>query len=207
MLRTLIGMEAAARQERALARRIREARLPPLKTLADYDFNFPKRVPKAAILRLFDCDFIDRHGCSVLWGRPAWENLNQHNAPLVTQECEGRVAVTDPTHPLFGQEFRLLGLARLPGHVRHCQVEILPGQYGFIPVASTSLRTEPRPAPTILTLISIADLVATFQALNKPRRVGHAAKHKSERLEPSLAKRPKSGRRGHHSHSHGGARK
>lgn len=68
VLRTLIGMEAAARHERALARRIREARLPPLKTLADYDFNFPKRVPKAAVLRLFDCDFIDRHGCSVLIG-------------------------------------------------------------------------------------------------------------------------------------------
>lgn len=73
VLRTLIGMEAAARHERALARRIREARLPPLKTLADYDFNFPKRVPKAALLRLFDCDFIDRHGCSVLNGRfRAW---------------------------------------------------------------------------------------------------------------------------------------
>lgn len=68
VLRTLIGMEAAARHERALTRRIREARLPPLKTLADYDFNFPKRVPKAALLRLFDCDFIQRHGCSVLIG-------------------------------------------------------------------------------------------------------------------------------------------
>ncbi|MGH9656500.1 MAG: ATP-binding protein [Bryobacteraceae bacterium] len=38
------------------------------KTLEEYDFTFPKRIPKAAIVRLFDCDFIDRHGCAVLVG-------------------------------------------------------------------------------------------------------------------------------------------
>jgi DNA replication protein DnaC len=70
VLATLIGLEQAARQQRALQRRLREARLPKLKTLAEYDFTFPKRIPKAAILRLFDCDFIPRHGCAVLIGRP-----------------------------------------------------------------------------------------------------------------------------------------
>jgi DNA replication protein DnaC len=68
VLATLIGLEQAARQQRALQRRLREARLPKLKSLADYDFGFPKRIPKAAILRLFDCDFIPRHGCAVLIG-------------------------------------------------------------------------------------------------------------------------------------------
>ena len=68
VLATLIGMEQTARQQRALERRLRQARLPKLKTLAEYDFNFPKRIPKAAILRLFDCDFIQRHGCAVLIG-------------------------------------------------------------------------------------------------------------------------------------------
>ena len=68
VLRLLIGVEAAARQQRALARRIREARLPKMKTLADYDFNFPKRIPKTVILRLFDCDFIQQNGCAVMIG-------------------------------------------------------------------------------------------------------------------------------------------
>src|SRR5271167_5055924 len=62
VLATLVGMEQTVRQQRALERRLRHARLPKQKTLADYKFDFPKRVPKAAILRLFDCDFIDRHG-------------------------------------------------------------------------------------------------------------------------------------------------
>jgi DNA replication protein DnaC len=68
VLATLIGMEQTVRQQRALERRLRQARLPKQKTLADYNFNFPKRVPKTAIVRLFDCDFIPRHGCAVLIG-------------------------------------------------------------------------------------------------------------------------------------------
>ena len=68
VLATLFGMELAACQQRALERRLRLARLPKPKTLAEYDFNFPKRVPKAAILRLFDCEFIPEHGCAVLIG-------------------------------------------------------------------------------------------------------------------------------------------
>jgi DNA replication protein DnaC len=68
VLATLIGMEETARQQRALQRRLREARLPKPKTLAEYNFTFPKRVPKALILRLFDCDFIERHECAVLIG-------------------------------------------------------------------------------------------------------------------------------------------
>jgi len=68
VLAILIGVEQAAREQRALERRLREARLPKQKTLAEYDFKFPKRIPKAAILRLFDCDFIEQHGCAVLIG-------------------------------------------------------------------------------------------------------------------------------------------
>src|SRR6516164_5763504 len=68
VLAILIGVEQAAREQRALERRLREARLPKRKTLAEYDFKFPKRIAKAAILRLFDCDFIERHGCAVLIG-------------------------------------------------------------------------------------------------------------------------------------------
>jgi DNA replication protein DnaC len=68
VLTTLFGMEQAANQQRALQRRLVQARLPKSKTVAEYDFGFPKRIPKAAILRLFDCDFIQRHGCAVLIG-------------------------------------------------------------------------------------------------------------------------------------------
>ena len=68
VLNTLIGEEVAVRRQRALERRIHRARLPQRKTLEEYDFNFPKRIPKQAILRLFDCDFVAQHGCAVFIG-------------------------------------------------------------------------------------------------------------------------------------------
>jgi hypothetical protein len=70
--------------------------------------------------------------------------------------CEGHVTVTDPGHPLYGRVLSLVGLAHLPGHVRHCQVELAPGQIGYIPVASTDLSTQPRPEPTALTHSAVA---------------------------------------------------
>jgi len=69
LLATLIAAEATARQERALQRRIKRAHLPKQKTLQEYDFSFPKRIPKQAILRLFDCDFVKQQVCAVLVGK------------------------------------------------------------------------------------------------------------------------------------------
>lgn len=68
VLATLIGEEVTVRRQQALQRRIGRARLPKPKTLAEYDFTFPKRIPKQAVLRLFDCDFLAQHGCAVLIG-------------------------------------------------------------------------------------------------------------------------------------------
>ena len=58
VLASLIAGEVTVRRQAALDRRIRQAKLPPRKTLEDFDFTFPKRIPKQRILRLFDCEFV-----------------------------------------------------------------------------------------------------------------------------------------------------
>jgi DNA replication protein DnaC len=68
VLAALIGEEVAVRRQRALEQRLRRARLPKRKTLAEYDFTFPKRIPKQTIVRLFDCDFVTRQECAVFIG-------------------------------------------------------------------------------------------------------------------------------------------
>jgi len=68
ILKTLVAEEVIARGERALKRRIGQARLPKTKTLEEYDFDFPQRIPKQRVLRLFDCQFIEEHFCGVLIG-------------------------------------------------------------------------------------------------------------------------------------------
>ena len=64
----LLGGQAAARRDSALARRVRMARLPAMKTLEGYDFTFPKKIAKQKILRLFDCQFVETYGCAVFIG-------------------------------------------------------------------------------------------------------------------------------------------
>ena len=89
VLATRIGREQAARQQRALQRRLREARLPKSKTVAEYDFHFPERIPKAAILRSFDCDFIPRYGCAVLIGPTGTGKSHLLTAPGYTAAERG----------------------------------------------------------------------------------------------------------------------
>ena len=67
-LTSLIAAETTARRQRALDRRIRQAKLPPHKTLESYDFDFPRQLPKQKIVRLFDCEFVSQHKCAVFIG-------------------------------------------------------------------------------------------------------------------------------------------
>jgi DNA replication protein DnaC len=92
VLSTLIGEEATAKSERSLLRRIRLARLPKRKTLEDYDFNFPKRIAKQKILRLFDCQFIEQHVCGVLIG-PTGVGKTHLLTALGYAACERGVSV------------------------------------------------------------------------------------------------------------------
>jgi DNA replication protein DnaC len=68
VLSLLISGEATARSEKAMHRRIAQARLPKRKTLEEYKFDFPRKIPKQKVLRLFDCEFVAKHGCAVFVG-------------------------------------------------------------------------------------------------------------------------------------------
>jgi DNA replication protein DnaC len=95
VLSTLIAEEAIARNERALQRRIRGARLPKRKTLEEYDFTFPKRIAKQKILRLFDCQFIEQHLCGVLIG-PTGTGKSHILTALGYTACEKGISVRFP---------------------------------------------------------------------------------------------------------------
>ena len=92
VLTTLIGEEADARRQRALEKRILRARLPKRKTLEEYNFSFPKKIPKQAVLRLFDCDFVAQHGCAVFIGATGTGKSHLLNA-LGYAACEKGISV------------------------------------------------------------------------------------------------------------------
>jgi len=68
ILSELIAGEVSQKEERALERRMRSARLPKEKTLAEYDFDFPKRIGKQKLLSWFDCDFVTANRNLILIG-------------------------------------------------------------------------------------------------------------------------------------------
>jgi len=92
VLAQLISGEVTHRRQQNLERRIQRAKLPPRKTLADYKFDFPRRIPKQKILRLFDCEFISQHHCAVLIGRTGTGKSHLLNA-LGYTACEKRISV------------------------------------------------------------------------------------------------------------------
>lgn len=91
-LSSLIAAEVTARRQRALQRRIRQAKLPPRKTLESYDWDFPRRIPKQKILRLFDCEFVSQYGCAVFIGGTGTGKTHFLTA-LGYTACEKRISV------------------------------------------------------------------------------------------------------------------
>ena len=92
VLAVLIGEEVAVRRQRALERRLHHAKLPQRKTLQEYDFNFPKRIPKQAIVRLFDGDFVAQHGCAIFIG-PTGTGKSHLLVALGYTACEKGITV------------------------------------------------------------------------------------------------------------------
>ena len=67
-LRRLVEGEAALHQDRARARRIRQARFPVLKTLDQFDFTWPVKINRLAVRNLFRLTFIEDKANSILIG-------------------------------------------------------------------------------------------------------------------------------------------
>lgn len=67
-LHRLIDAESSVRYERSVARRIRDARLPLVKTLDSFDWSWPEEINKAAVTDLFRMQFIEHKANAVLLG-------------------------------------------------------------------------------------------------------------------------------------------
>jgi len=60
-LTELASSEAAARDDRRVQRRIRDARFPVIKTLDQFDWNWPTKINRMHIQNLFHLDFVTQH--------------------------------------------------------------------------------------------------------------------------------------------------
>ena len=68
-LERLLGNELAWRHERLVARLIREARFPFIKTIDAFDWSHPTAIPQSMILHALGLDFVDKRGHLIFLGR------------------------------------------------------------------------------------------------------------------------------------------
>jgi DNA replication protein DnaC len=68
-LERLFGDELAGRRERLIARLIREARFPFIKTIDAFDWSHPTTIPQSMILHALSLDFIEKQGHLIFLGR------------------------------------------------------------------------------------------------------------------------------------------
>jgi DNA replication protein DnaC len=67
-LEALLSEEAAARHERVVEMRLRDAKIPVRKTMEAFDWNHPTTIPRQLILNAFTFDFIEKKENFVLVG-------------------------------------------------------------------------------------------------------------------------------------------
>jgi DNA replication protein DnaC len=67
-LARLIEGEALARQDRAIQKRLKEARFPMVKTLEQFDWSWPKKVNRAQVQNLFRLGWVNEKANVVLLG-------------------------------------------------------------------------------------------------------------------------------------------
>ena len=67
-LRRLIEGEFTLRRQRILERRLKAARFPVLKTLAQFQWDWPKKINRLQVQNLFRLDFVDKHANVVFLG-------------------------------------------------------------------------------------------------------------------------------------------
>lgn len=69
-LEALVDGELATRDNKALSKRIKAARFPVAKTLAEFDFDFQPKLDVKLLKTLATCEFIDRKETVILIGQP-----------------------------------------------------------------------------------------------------------------------------------------
>ncbi|MHC4917344.1 MAG: IS21-like element helper ATPase IstB [Planctomycetota bacterium] len=69
-LEALVDGELAARENKGLMKRIKAARFPVVKTLAEFDFDFQPKLDVKLIKTLASCEFIEKKDNGILVGQP-----------------------------------------------------------------------------------------------------------------------------------------
>jgi len=136
----LVAGETALRFERLVARRLREARLPFVKTLDQYNWKHPTRIDRAQIQALFTLDFLHDHTNVVFVGTVGLGKTHLMLA-LANTACVAGYSVLFTTAAAMVNNLAAAQLAgRLPRELRkYTSPQLLCiDELGFVPLDKTA---------------------------------------------------------------------
>jgi DNA replication protein DnaC len=85
-LKNLLDDEIAHRKTKRIQNRIRQAQLSVIKSIENFDFSFPTKIPKQLVLSLLSCKFIEEHKNVIFLGAPGLGKTHLA-AALLYQAC------------------------------------------------------------------------------------------------------------------------
>src|SRR3989442_1910738 len=109
-LEAVLAMEAEERDRHAVQKRIRDAKLPRLKTLEEFDFNQARQIPAAKIRELAEGGYIERAEPVVFMGECGTGKTHLATGLCVAACRQKRRAGVPPPADLVNE----LGAARPP---------------------------------------------------------------------------------------------
>jgi len=99
-LEALLAMEAEERDRHAIQKRIRDAKLPRLKTLEEFDFNQARQIPAAKIRELAEGGYIERAEPIVFHGQHAGRSGRAQHRECAAHAGAPDAALADERHGL-----------------------------------------------------------------------------------------------------------
>lgn len=138
-LQRLIGGETARRFENLVARRVREARMPFIKTIDQFRWSFPRKIDRTLVQTLHRLDFI-RDKSNVIFAGPVGVGKTHLMLSLANAACTAGYSVLFTTAANIVNTLTAAQIAgRLPRELRKYTSPALLGidELGFVPLDKT----------------------------------------------------------------------
>jgi DNA replication protein DnaC len=114
-LELLVEDELARRADRLFARRLKQASITAVKTLADFEWTFNPKIPKTKLVELASARFVDTHAGVLLIGPPGVGKSHVATAIAIGAIRAGRRALVRSTFDLAAELRPGRGHRRAPG--------------------------------------------------------------------------------------------
>ncbi len=139
-LKLIVMEEVTAREETQRAKRLRAARIPVPKSLADFDWAFQPSLPKREILELHSLRFVDQHENVILLGPPGLGKTHIASALAYEAVVQGKEVMFTTAQELVDRCYAALADGTVKQVLRAwSKLDLLViDELGYIPMDNTA---------------------------------------------------------------------